>query len=100
VRRRTPEIGLRIALGADRPRILRLVLGEGVQLTAAGLVAGLGLALLLQQLARSYIHLLPFIDTAALIVVPTALICVVAAAVAVPARRALRVSATTALRSL
>ena len=100
VRRRTPEIGLRVALGADRPRILRLVLGEGVQLTAAGLLAGLGLALLLQRVARSYIYLLPLIDTAALVVVPAVLIAIVAAAVAVPARRALRVSATTALRAL
>ena len=100
VRRRTPEIGLRLALGADRGRILRLVLGEGLQLTAAGLLAGLGLSLLLQQVARSYIHLLPLIDTAALLVVPGALIAIVAAAVAVPARRALRVSPTSALRAL
>ena len=100
IRRRTPEIGLRIALGADPPRILRLVLGEGVQLTAAGLLAGLGLALLLQRVARSYIHLLPLIDTLALVLVPAALIAIVAAAVAGPARRALRVSATTALRAL
>src|SRR5437868_1367935 len=45
VARRRNEIGVRIALGADRPRVIRLVLREAVVLLAVGLVIGAGLAL-------------------------------------------------------
>jgi len=46
VTERTPEIGVRIALGADRGRVLRMFVGRAAVLTASGLAAGLALAAL------------------------------------------------------
>jgi len=50
VRQRTPEIGVRIALGAGRPNIFRLIVGQGLALTAIGVVIGIGAALMLTRL--------------------------------------------------
>jgi macrolide transport system ATP-binding/permease protein len=99
VRRRTPEIGLRVALGARSTQILRLVFSEGVPLTMTGCVVGIVAAIALARLARSFVHALPGVDIASLAVVPLALLLVVVGAAAVPTRRALRVSPTIALRA-
>jgi putative ABC transport system permease protein len=53
VRQRTPEIGLRLALGADAPRILRWVLGQSLVLVGAGAAAGLGAAMWLSKYVRT-----------------------------------------------
>ena len=66
VRRRTPEIGLRVALGAPSWQILRLVFSEGLPLTVAGSAAGLVAALLLARLLRSFVHAVPALDLASL----------------------------------
>jgi predicted permease len=99
VRRRTPEIGLRVALGARSSQILRLVFNEGVPLTMAGCVIGIVAAMALARLARSFVHALPSLDVLSLAVVPVALLLVVVGAAALPTRRALRVSPTIALKA-
>jgi predicted permease len=99
VRRRTPEIGLRVALGAPSWRILGLVFGEGVPLTAAGSALGIGAALLLTRALQSFVHAIPAVGLATLSVVPVALLLVVLGAAALPTRRALRISPTIALRA-
>jgi putative ABC transport system permease protein len=99
VRRRTPEIGLRVALGASAWRILRLVLSEGLPLTALGAAAGIAAALLLVRTLRLFVHAIPPIDLTALAIVPAALLLVVLGAGALPTRRALRVSPTIALKA-
>lgn len=99
VQRRTPEIGLRVALGARSSQILRLVFSEGLPLTMAGCGVGIVAAVALARLARSFVHALPSVDIASLAVVPVALLLVVVGAAALPTRRALRVSPTIALRA-
>ena len=99
VSRRTGEIGIRMALGADRQRVLRLVLGQAVSVAAMGLLLGLGGSVLA---ARSLSHVLfgvtaaeplTFIGAAALLGVT------VLAASYAPARRATAINPITALRS-
>ena len=99
VRRRTPEIGLRVALGAPSLRILQLVFSEGLPLSAAGSAVGVGCALLISRAMRSFVRDIPPVDLLSLAVVPVALLLVVAGAAAVPLRRALSVSPTIALRA-
>ena len=99
VRRRTPEIGLRVALGASRSEIRRLVFGEGLQLTVTGAVAGIAATLLLFRVVRIFVHGLPAVSLADFAVVPVALILIVSGAATIPMRRALRVSPTIALRA-
>ena len=99
VRRRTPEIGLRVALGAPAVRILQLVFGEGVPLSAVGSAVGIVSALLISRVMRTFVHDLPSVDLVSLAVVPLALVFVVAGAAVLPVRRALRVSPTIALRA-
>jgi predicted permease len=99
VRRRTPEIGLRVALGAPSLRILQLVFSEGLPLSAVGSAAGVAAALLLSRLMRSFVRDIPPVDLVSLAIVPIALLFVVVGAAALPVRRALRVSPTIALRA-
>jgi putative ABC transport system permease protein len=99
VRRRTREIGLRVALGAPSLRILQLVFSEGLPLSAAGSAAGVIAALLLSRILRSFVHDIPPVDLISLAIVPIALLFVVVGAAALPVRRALRVSPTIALRA-
>ena len=99
VRRRTPEIGLRVALGAPSWQILRLVFSEGLPLTVAGSAAGLAASLLLSRLLRTFVYAVPSLDLASVAVVPVALLLVVLGAAALPTRRALRVSPTIALKA-
>jgi ABC-type antimicrobial peptide transport system permease subunit len=98
VAQRTREIGVRMALGA-RPRdVLTLVVGEGVCVTAAGLVVGLVAAVATTRLMRSLLYEVSATDAGvfALVALITAAVAVLASYV--PARRATRVSPTTALR--
>ena len=99
VRRRTREIGLRVALGARRPQVARLVLGQALYLTGVGLAVGVGSAWLVARLFGTFVHGLPGLDPFTLTATPAVLAIVVAAAGVLPLQRALRVSPTIALRA-
>jgi len=99
VRRRTPEIGLRLALGASASQVVRLVFGEGLHLTMAGATAGVCAAIVLARVVRVFVHGLPPVDVVSLAVAPIALFLVVLGAAALPTARALRISPTIALRA-
>ena len=96
---RTREIGIRVALGAETGRVVRLVVRQGLVLTALGLVIGSGLALLVgRALASQLIGVSPS-DPLTFVTIPLALLGVAAGASLLPARRAARVDPVTALRS-
>ncbi|HKF42908.1 MAG TPA: ABC transporter permease [Thermoanaerobaculia bacterium] len=98
VTQRRSEIGVRIALGAERGDIVRLVMGEAGWLLAAGLLAGGALALLLGGAARALLYGLRPADPATLAVAAATLASVAALASFVPARRAAGLDPTRALR--
>ena len=95
---RTHEIGIRIALGAQRSHILRMALGEGMILVALGLAAGLLGALLLTQFLRSMLYAVKPTDPITFIAIATLLTSVALLACFIPARRATRVDPLVALR--
>ncbi len=99
VARRTREIGVRIALGADRAEVWRLVLREGLALALAGLAIGGALALALSRSLRTVLFETPPQDPATLIVVAVTLLGAAVAACAVPARRAAALDPQEALRT-
>jgi putative ABC transport system permease protein len=98
VARRRNEIGIRMALGAGRPAILRMVMGEAGILLAAGAVVGTGLALALGQTASSLLYGLHAYDATTITMAIAALALVAAAASYLPAFHASRVDPMTALR--
>ncbi|HXW56344.1 MAG TPA: ABC transporter permease [Candidatus Cybelea sp.] len=97
VGQRTPEIGIRMALGAQRSDILRMVVAEGLSLTVPGVAAGLGAALGLSRLLGSLLYGVSATDPLALAGVALLFSCVAVLACCVPARRALRVDPAFAL---
>jgi predicted permease len=97
VTRRTAELGLRGALGADRGDILRLVLGDGLRLVTLGLVAGVPLAIAAGHLLRAQLHGVTTADPMSLsIAVGSFALCAFVAAL-LPALRASRVPPAMAL---
>ena len=99
VAQRTRELGLRMALGADRGRLLALVLGQGLKPVIAGTVVGLAAALLLDHLLSRFLYGVGGRDPLTLLLAPLLLIAVAAAAAFWPARRATRVDPLRALRA-
>jgi putative ABC transport system permease protein len=98
VSRRTQEIGIRLALGADAGSVIRMVTRQGMILVGAGLVIGLPLAFATARLLRSLLFETPTYDLVAFAGAAAALVAVAFLACAVPAIRASRVSPVTALR--
>lgn len=98
VSRRTQEIGVRMALGADRGRVLRMVMRQGLWQVGIGLVLGLGLAALLAQLLTVLMFGVEPFDIPVFGTVALSLLGVAMLACFIPARRAMQVSPTTALR--
>jgi predicted permease len=98
VARRTREIGIRTALGAEKVDVLRLVLGQGMRLTAAGAMLGIALALGLTRYAKSLLFGVGASDPVTFAAVTLLLMGVTLLACYVPARRAARVDPVVALR--
>ena len=98
VSQRTQEIGVRVALGAGRSDILRLVVGHGLLLAAIGIGAGLALSAAAMPLARSLLYKVSPFDPLTFSAVATFLVMVAFLASYVPARRATRVDPVGALR--
>jgi predicted permease len=98
VSRRTNEIGIRVALGASRGAILRMVLRETLLLTFAGLAVGLPCALAASRLLGNMLFGVSASDPATLAIVAITLAAVAALAGYIPARRAMRVDPMVALR--
>jgi putative ABC transport system permease protein len=98
VGRRTRELGLRMALGADRSAVLRLVMRQGLALAAAGLVAGLAGALLTGRLLEGLLFQVAPRDLATLAAATALLATVALLAAWLPARRATRLDPLAALR--
>jgi predicted permease len=95
---RTQEIGIRMALGATRMDILRLIAGQGVRLIAVGGIVGLGAALLLARLLKSLLYNVGPHDPAIYAEVALLLALVALAATLIPARAAMKVEPVEALR--
>jgi putative ABC transport system permease protein len=98
VTRRTHEIGIRVALGARRNDVLRLILKSGFVLTATGLGVGIAAVLALGRLVSSLLYGVEPSDPPTLAAVSLLLLVVAMAAAYVPARRASRVDPMVALR--
>jgi putative ABC transport system permease protein len=99
VAQRTPEFGIRMALGAQRRDVLGLVLGRGAIVTAAGLAVGLASSLLLTRAIAALLYGVAPNDPSTLGAVALVLGVVSLAACYIPARRATRVDAIVALRN-
>ena len=95
---RTHEIGIRIALGAQRTDVLKMVLGQGARLTIIGVVVGLTAAAGLTQLMSKILYGVSPVDPVTFIAVAIVLTLVALAACYIPARRAVRVDSMVALR--
>ncbi len=95
---RTHEMGVRVALGAQRLDILRMAVGEGMLVVAIGLIAGVAGAIAITRVFRSMLFGVDATDPVTLAVVAGILACVALLACYIPARRATRVDPLTALR--
>ena len=95
---RTQEIGIRIALGADRRSIRRMVLAGGLRIAAAGLAIGIFGALALTQVLSGLLFGISARDPLTFVAVPSGLLVVALAACWIPARRAMQVEPVIALR--
>jgi ABC-type antimicrobial peptide transport system permease subunit len=98
VSRRTPEIGLRVALGANQPQILRLVVGRGLVTSIIGAAIGVGAALMLTRGLSGMLYGVTATDPLVFAGVPLLLIAVSVLASYVPARKATRIDPLAALR--
>jgi predicted permease len=99
VAQRTREIGLRMALGATRPAVVRLVLGQGMRAVAFGLCAGIGGALLLSRALKASLFGISGTDLTSYGVASLVLALTACIAALIPARRASRVNPMEALRT-
>jgi len=98
VNERTREIGIRIALGARRGNVVRLVVGEGTRVVAAGLLAGIAVSVAAARLLSGLLFGLPPGDPATIAAVTALLFVTGIVASYMPARRAARIDPMKALR--
>jgi len=98
-RQRTHEIGIRMALGASRADVFREIVGQGLRLTLAGLVAGIAVSLLLTRFLRGMLFGVATSDWLTFSTVSVLLCLVASIACWIPARRAASIEPMQALRS-
>ena len=98
VGQRTREIGIRLALGAKRAEVLRMIMGQAGRLAVTGIVAGLAAAALASRVLRAQLFEVTPTDTMTYVVVAIGLMVVALIASWIPARRAARIDPITALR--
>ncbi len=98
VAQRTNEIGIRMALGADRHDVMRLILRQGAKLALAGAIAGVVAGLALARLVRSVLYGVSAADPLTFVVAAILLAIVALLACYIPARRATKVDPMEALR--
>jgi len=98
VMQRTHEIGVRVALGAERSDVMKLVLGRGLRLTFIGISFGIAMALILTRFLSKLLFNVPETDPATFIAVSACLGGIALLASYLPARRATRVDPMIALR--
>jgi putative ABC transport system permease protein len=99
VSQRTNEIGVRMALGAQRREIMQMILGEGARLSLAGLALGVAIALAATRLLKSALFGVTPTDATTYAAVVLLMLAVGLVACYLPARRAARVDPLTAIRA-
>lgn len=99
VAQRSKELGIRAALGARPGALVRLVMGEGLAITAIGAVTGMGAALVLTRWLSTFLYGIETHDAFTFVAVPLVLMVVSAAACFVPARRASRADPLRAMKA-
>lgn len=95
---RTHEIGIRMALGAQRPAVIQMVISQGMRLTLIGVALGLALALALTRLLKTLLFGVSSTDPVTFLVAALLLAAVALMACYIPARRAANVDPMVALR--
>jgi putative ABC transport system permease protein len=98
VARRTREIGIRMALGADRPQVMQMILKQASAMGLTGVGIGLVLSLAASRALSASVMATPAFDPLLVALVPLGLLVTTLAAAAIPARRASRVDPMVALR--
>jgi putative ABC transport system permease protein len=99
VTQRTPEIGIRLALGAEQGTVLRMVVGQGLKLSLMGAALGLLLAIIATRILATQLYRVPVRDPVVFASVAAALVLIAILAAYLPGRRASRVDPIVALRN-
>ena len=99
VAQHTREIGIRLALGAQRAHVLKLIIGQGMFLVVIGVAVGLGLAFASTRVLSTLLHGISATDRWTFILTPLLLAAIALIACYIPARRASKLDPLVALRS-